>query len=135
LPALLLREAADQRRSEVSVPGADPPRRETGMAASLEQLARNEVLFREVNEHIAGLVGLQDGPLEFLCECSDVRCTNAIELHLEEYETVRTRRKLFVIAPGHEVQAVERVIEEHDRFMVVERTIASDLPGEVPPAG
>jgi hypothetical protein len=105
------------------------------MAVPLEQLARNEVLFREVNERIAGLVGLQDGPLEFLCECSDVACTDAIKLHLEEYETVRTGSKLFVIAPGHELQAVERVVEEHDRFLVVERTIASDLPGEVPPVG
>jgi hypothetical protein len=106
------------------------------MAVSLERLARNQVLFRDVNEHIAELVGLQDGPLEFLCECSDVECTDALELDVEEYESVRAHSRLFVIVPGHEVPAVERVVDEGDRFTIVEMTVALDLPEDEvdPPA-
>ena len=103
------------------------------MPVSLERLARNQVLFREVNERIVEVVGRQKGPFEFLCECSDVACTDSVELHLEEYRAVRARSNLFVIVPGHELTAVARVVDERDRFTVVERTIAIDLAAEVDP--
>lgn len=103
------------------------------MPVSLARLARNQILFREVNERIAELDRLRDGPFEFLCECSDVACTDALALELNEYDAVRARPRHFVIVPGHEITAVARVVEERDRFTVVERTIAIELPAEVDP--
>ena len=48
-----------------------------------ERLARNETLFRELNERInavAGTLGGDDHAYEFVCECSDSHCTVRITL-------------------------------------------------------
>ena len=44
-----------------------------------ERLARNEALFREVNEAINGLAERLDSGMEqgFVCECSDTSCAPA----------------------------------------------------------
>jgi hypothetical protein len=40
---------------------------------------------------------------------------------VSSYERVRSDSRLYVIAPGHEIPAVERVIEQADGFDVVEK--------------
>jgi hypothetical protein len=89
-------------------------------------MARNEALFREVNERIedvqADFAG--DGRTDFLCECGSEDCTTPISLTLTEYEQVRENPKHFVIVPGHDIVDVERVVELTDRYAVVEK-----LPG------
>jgi hypothetical protein len=88
-----------------------------------ERVARNEALFREVNERIK-LVNesLQAGSeSEFLCECGDSECTTAISLTLVEYEDVRKVATHFAVLPGHSDPSVERVIARNDRFAVVEK--------------
>ena len=44
-----------------------------------------------------------------------------VELTLREYEEVRSHATRFFIVPGHEVTAVERVVEQNPRFAVVEK--------------
>ncbi len=85
--------------------------------------ARNQSLFREVNERIEDLVEPSTRP-EFLCECAADACTAVIEMSLEEYEVVRSDPRRFPIQPGHDVPEIERVVEENERFAVVEK-----LPG------
>ena len=89
-------------------------------------MARNEALFREVNERIEdvqeGFTG--QGRVDFLCECGSEDCTQPISLTLAEYEQIRQHPKHFVVVPGHDVVDVERVVEQTDRYAVVEK-----LPG------
>ena len=90
------------------------------MSASLERLARNQALFREVNERIEQTAG-DNAKIEFVCECSDTECIETIELRLTDYEEIRTNPIRFAIKPGHEIDAIERVISENGGFAIVEK--------------
>jgi hypothetical protein len=97
------------------------------MPLSSQRLARNQVIFREVNERLRALAdAVPDGKADYLCECSDVQCTERIELRLFEYEAVRARPKSFFIIAGHERLEVERVVDQTDGFMVVEKIVPLD---------
>jgi hypothetical protein len=94
---------------------------------SAQRLARNQVIFREVNDRLRALADAgPDGEAEYICECSNVRCTNTIVLQLFEYEAVRARPKMFFIAPGHERLELERVVDELDRYAIVEKVVPLD---------
>ena len=87
-----------------------------------ERAARNESIFRLANESIgiaAHRFGSDIG--QFVCECSRAVCTDMIELTLTEYESVRAHSDRFAVATGHDDPEVERVVEEHERFSVVEK--------------
>ena len=86
-------------------------------------MAKNEALFRQVNERIEEINEKLDpgGLSDFLCECGDDDCTTPISLTLKEYEEVRSAPTHFAIAHGHEVIDVERVIATTERFAVVEK--------------
>jgi hypothetical protein len=92
------------------------------MSESLERFARNQTLFREVNERI-GTIAADNGVVEFLCECSNTECTDTIVLNLSEYERVRSNATWFVIKQDHDIRQVERVISRHDGYAVVEKLI------------
>jgi len=88
-----------------------------------QRVAKNEALFRDVNERIEEVnekLGSADVS-DFLCECGDDDCTKPISLSLQEYEAVRSVPTQFAIAPGHEVIDVERVISAGDRYSVVQK--------------
>jgi hypothetical protein len=88
-----------------------------------QRVAKNEALFRRVNERIEevneALAG--DSASDFLCECGDEDCTAPVSLTLAEYEEVRRDPTHFLIAHGHEVADVEEVIRETDRYAVVKK--------------
>ena len=88
-----------------------------------DSLAKNEALFRRVNERIEevneALAG--DSESDFLCECGDDDCTAPVSLTLAEYEEVRRDPTHFLIAHGHEVVDVEKVIRETERYAVVKK--------------
>ena len=98
------------------------------MPLSSQRLARNQVIFREVNERLRALAdAVPDGKTDYLCECSDVECTDKIELRLLEYESVRARPWTFFIVPGHERLEVERIVtDELASYMVVEKIVPLD---------
>ncbi len=85
-----------------------------------ERIARNEALFREVNERIRD-VTTEDGSLTCLCECGDDDCVETIRLTGEEYEAVRTEAEQFVVLPGHVEPDVERVAGSHDGYVVIRK--------------
>lgn len=93
-------------------------------AASREQrLAKNEVLFREVNERIeqAAEDASFEGLMVFVCECGNAECAETIEVTLAEYEAARSQPTLFLVVPGHEHGEITRVLEQNERFAVVEK--------------
>jgi hypothetical protein len=98
-----------------------------------ERQAINEALAREVNERVAGLeeqaVAMWAEPseqlFEFLCECSaEGGCAARVELTFEEYERVRAQDDRFALAPGHETEEIEHVVERNDRFLIVDKVDA-----------
>ena len=97
------------------------------MGVREERLGSNEALFREVNERVAEvaehfLEGEGVGTsIEFTCECARVDCTEQMEMTLAEFEAVRAESTRFAIVPGHEAPDIERVIERHRTYFVVEK--------------
>lgn len=58
---------------------------------------------------------------EFICECASTSCFERITLSLSEYERVRSAGTTFFLAPNHEVDEVEVVIERKPSYWVVEK--------------
>lgn len=94
------------------------------MDAREERLARNEALFREVNERIEQHA-LRDGTdvheYEFFCECSNIDCVLRLSMPLRVYEDVRSDPTHFVVAPGHELPEIEVVIRRTLGYQIVKK--------------
>ena len=102
------------------------------MAIDEQQSARerrageNQSLFREVNERINAVKESRAVWVtisEWVCECADEACTERIAMTPEEYEELRSNATHFAVAPAemHVVPEVERVVEERERYWVVEK--------------
>ena len=115
------------------------------MEARLTRLAKNEALFREVNERISeisqelapGAVNpeLIDG---LICECSDPQCLERVgPLTSAEYDALRQDPRRFIIAAGHQAEDVERVVDRHPTYWTVEKHegAPSDVARELDPRG
>ena len=92
------------------------------MDAREERLARNETLFRSVNENIedAAISGQPDEHVfEFFCECSNIDCTLLLPMTIAEYERVRADPRQFVVAPGHELPEIEIAVAHGSAYQVV----------------
>ena len=90
------------------------------------RLARNEVLFRSINERIRELGGrferADDGPTSFVCECSDETCVERIRLTTSQYDELRALPVRFVVTPGHEATPlVEQVVFRSAEFSIVRK--------------
>jgi hypothetical protein len=87
------------------------------------RIARNEDLFRRVNEAIARGVwpGEERRPAAFRCECAYLECNQAIRLSLEDYERVRANPRRFAVRPDHVLPDDEVVVEDHGGYVVVEK--------------
>ena len=103
--------------------------------------ARNEALFREVNERIA-LLGENaqawspDGTVEFLCECGDDGgCGQRVQVPVDVYERVRAQDDRFVVRPGHETPEIEDAVEWGDMYVVVDKIPAAEPYVEDDPRG
>jgi hypothetical protein len=95
---------------------------ETGEARE-ERYAKNEVIFRTVNEAIEQkaieLGGLAE--YQFICECSSSTCFERITLDLKAYEHIRHEGVRFVVTPGHENVEVELVVATTPMYSIVEK--------------
>ena len=96
-----------------------------------ERAARNQSLFREVNERISDLneafAEITD-VFEIACECSNIKCIETITIGREEYRAARLDPSRFVVLPGDVAAGIERVVSEHDGYVVVEKV---GVAGEV----
>jgi hypothetical protein len=88
-----------------------------------QRAARNEAIFREVNEGIrrGRWPGEEDAISSFRCECASFGCTEMLPLTLREYEHVRRYPRRFVVAPGLERLDVEVVVETRPAYLVVQK--------------
>ena len=88
-----------------------------------DRAARNEEIFKNVNRGI--VVGAErhsvSSPLPFHCECADASCLATLSISVADYERGAGKRYCFFVVPGHQNARVERVVEEHENFLVVEK--------------
>jgi hypothetical protein len=103
------------------------------ISVRLERLALNQVVFREANEHLLELLGASPGTTEFLCECSNLECTDAVPLTLLDYERVRSRSNQFVIVPGHEIPEIEQVTSASDSYFLVRKLYGAEYAEQTDP--
>jgi hypothetical protein len=95
-----------------------------------QRAARNQLLFREVNERIlAERAPLPEvAPIEVTCECVDMSCTRTVQISLHEFAEIDRATNRFLVVPGHELPDVEDVVERRDRFLIVaKRGAGADL--------
>jgi hypothetical protein len=89
--------------------------------ASKDRIARNEAIFREVNERVADVMDSDARMTNFLCECGNLDCVQEVSLTDSEYMRIRSDAATFAVVPGHALEDVETIIERTDRFHVVEK--------------
>ena len=91
-----------------------------------ERAAKNQSLFREVNERVEDLnkrfhafTVLSD----WVCECANDECGVRIEMTVQEYEHVRSAGQRFLVASSdeHVWPDVERVVERRPNYWIVEK--------------
>ena len=85
--------------------------------------ARNEEVVRDVNRRIeegAKLHGVGSA-MPFHCECAQDVCLEKIDLDARAYEPILNERYRFMVVPDHVVPSVERIVERHENFVVVEK--------------
>jgi len=88
-----------------------------------DRLVENQERFRQANERLRNVVGnrVVEERVPFLCECADQRCLGVVELELDMYEAVREHPNRYFVLPGHAAAGVEEIVEEMDRFQIVEK--------------
>lgn len=82
--------------------------------------AKNQALFREVNERIEELKPPSTF-VDFVCECTQEDCAEQVELTRDEYERLRGVSNRFAVKPGHETPEAEEVVDRSDRYVTVEK--------------
>src|SRR4029453_2431422 len=86
-----------------------------------ERAARNQSLFREVNEQVASLNQMFDELTPYgswACECASVDCLERIPMTLGEYETLREFPNRFAVLPSeaHLIPEVEHAVQKTERY-------------------
>jgi hypothetical protein len=117
----------DRRRVALSEE-IDPRRMIHRVEERFERQARNEALMRSVNEQIAELSGAAGGwadadyPFDFQCECgSPEGCDSRVVMTRAAYERVRAQKDRFAVAPGHQTDEIEHVVEEGETYVIVDK--------------
>ena len=93
---------------------------------SPNRLVTRHVLWRTVNDRIAELDEVSGHLLRLpgepwvRCECGRSECEEGIAIEDAQYRAVRSTPTRFLVVPGHEFEEIERVVERHEGFVVVE---------------
>ena len=86
--------------------------------------ARNQALFRAVNEKMRQLnttLGALTERFVIACECADRGCLMTLDIGPAEYERIRSHPNQFAVLSGHVYPEVESVVDETERYVVVEK--------------
>jgi hypothetical protein len=104
------------------------------------------MIFRRINEKVGtdldalDTMHIEDGnlhlvregdiTLSFRCECSDENCDVRIPISLKEYEAIHTNRDTFIVLPNHQVDLIEKVVEESIAYSVVKKNHSTSEPSD-----
>jgi diguanylate cyclase (GGDEF)-like protein/putative nucleotidyltransferase with HDIG domain len=86
----------------------------------LASIHANQGRSRAANRHPAAT---SDGRLQLACECADPACTSCVRITPDELRAVRSHQRRFVLADGHQLPEVERVVARSPPFIVVEKRL------------
>jgi len=95
----------------------------TDLDARRLRAAKNQSLFRDVNERIEELSENLEARamIGFVCECALKDCVEPLEMTHGEYEVLRRVPTHFAVKHGHEIEAVEETVDYTNRYVVVEK--------------
>ena len=103
-----------------------------------ERLVENERFLREANRELEAEAAevADEWPddeleVEFFCACGRPGCHEKVVLGVREYEHVHEEPHRFVTLPGHANPEVERVVERHAGYEVVEKLPQYRAVGDV----
>ena len=68
---------------------------------------------------LAGLTAEQ--PFDFQCECGAEGCESRVVMSRAAYGRVHGQRDRFAVAPGHQTEEIEYVVEETDSYVIVDK--------------
>ena len=87
-------------------------------------MALNEANSRAINEGIerSHVEAGRNGYVRMLCECSEQDCGRVVAMTVQEYEHVRQNARRFAVAKGHVAHDIESIVDETDRFVVIEKS-------------
>jgi hypothetical protein len=91
--------------------------------------ARNELVFRAVNEQIVKMTERfreQLSDIDVVCECADTVCVGTIRIDVGAFSQVERVPGKFFVLPGHEDETVEQVVERTEKYFVVLKPIVAD---------
>jgi hypothetical protein len=89
----------------------------------------NEQFMEELNERMEETVRAireetdqePDAPFRFFCECSVLACRDRIEVRPSRLDAIHADADRFVVKPGHEIPAVERVVDQEEGYLIVRK--------------
>jgi hypothetical protein len=87
----------------------------------LERNARAQVVYRDLNDRIRALdeAFRDEGRIEVLCECGR-GCTERLQVPVDDYDRARRESTHFLVTAPHLAGEVDRVIEDHGSWLLVE---------------
>jgi hypothetical protein len=91
-------------------------------AGAGEAERRLQARLRNVNSEIARRAG-SGVTAAFVCECLDRNCVEAVEAPLPLFAVLATAGNYFLVRPGHDEPAGERILRRDSGYVVVERTL------------
>ena len=98
-------------------------------APDREVVARNEILFREVNERIVEVSdpGHPEEAVIVLCECGRADCLLQLDVPAATYGEVRDHGARFLLLAEHVDPNVERIVRREHGFVIVEKIGAAGV--------
>ena len=99
---------------------------------SERRLVENEQIMESLNRRLEERIeeirsesgGDPDADVRFFCECSDIACRGRIALEPSRFEEIHRDPALFIILPGHENSAIEKVVDTWGDHVIVRKTVA-----------
>ena len=94
------------------------------MDEQTRRIGQNQALFRRVNEKLEDVnqaFALVTETFDIVCECGDIKCMERIAMPVDVYERIRSNPNHFVVVPAHDLAAIERVVEAHPTWQVIEK--------------
>ena len=108
------------------------------MDEQTRRIGQNQALFRSVNEKLEDVneaFALVTETFDIVCECGDIDCMERIAMPVDVYERIRSNPNHFVVVPEHGRAAVERVVDAHPTWEIIEKRTpeARNLASETDP--
>jgi hypothetical protein len=87
----------------------------------VERNARAQVVYRDLNDRIREMDEefRNRGRIEVMCECGR-GCAQRLEVPVDDYDRARRDSTYFLVTAPHFAGEVDRVIEDHGSWLLVE---------------